>query len=399
MKVLQVHNHYRFRGGEDVMFEQIGAMLRENGHDVVVFERHSNVVQGVLGKLNAVASSIYSSESKRQVDAVLRTERPELVHIHNLYPLISPSILESCRDRATPVVMRCPNYRLVCPTGLHLRDGKHCTKCHNGHEYWCALTNCRGNALESAAVAIRNALVRKWGLIAENVTMFVPPSECVKRRLVEAGIPRERIRVVPNMVGVPQHTADPSQGTYVAFAGRLSAEKGAETFLSAAARLPHIPFRLAGEGELLPGLRRRAPENVTFVGQLPRHQLASFYGGARMSVVPSVWEEAFGLVAAESMAHGVPVIASNIGALPEIVDHGRTGLLFEPGNDELLAAQIAALWDAPEEGKEMGVRGREKVLREYARDVYYSRILGVYRDATGNNDIAGTSDLRVARPA
>ena len=399
MRLLQIHNHYRFRGGEDVMFEQICALLRENGHEVSVFERRSDTVQGLVGKLHAVGTSIYSPAAKRSVEALLKTARPELVHVHNLYPLVSPSILEACRDRCIPVVMRCPNYRLVCPTGLHLRNGNHCTRCHGGREYWCAITNCRGNIVESAAMALRNAMVRKWGLIASHVQMFVPPSACVKRRLVEAGIPADRIRVVPNTVGLPDTACDASRGSYVAFAGRLSAEKGADTFLRAAERLPHIPFRLAGEGDLHARLMEIAPTNVTFVGQLGRPELHDFYAGARMSVVPSVWEEAFGLVAAESMAFGIPVVASDIGALPEIIDRESTGMLFEPRNDEMLAEHIAALWSSPQRCRDMGMRGREKVQREYARDVYYKRILRVYHEVTGTNVDADTNEYRVATPA
>jgi glycosyltransferase involved in cell wall biosynthesis len=396
---MQVHNHYRFRGGEDVMFEQICALLWDHGHEVIVYERHSDSVVGLADKLRAVGTSVYSVAAKRSVNELLRTRRPDLVHVHNLYPLVSPSILEACRDRCVPVVMRCPNYRLLCPTGLQLRNGAHCTRCHGGREYWCALTNCRGNLVESAAMALRNAAVRTWGLIAENVQLFVPPSECVKRRLVEAGIPSERIRVVPNTVGLPSEASDASRGTYVAFAGRLSAEKGVDVFLRAAARLPHIPFRLAGEGDLLSNLRTEAPANVLFVGQLSRQKLGEFYAGARISIVPSVWEEAFGLVAAESMAHGIPVIASDIGALPEIVDRGRTGLLFEPRNDEALAERIDALWSSPRTCREMGIQGREKVEREYTREVYYERILRVYREVTGRKEDVDAKAYCIATPA
>lgn len=383
MKILQIHNHYRFRGGEDVMFEQICGILREKGHEVALFERHSSTVNGLFSKLYALGSGIYSLAAKNAVEQMLRVEAPDVVHVHNLYPLISPSVLEACKDFGAPVVMRCPNYRLVCPTGVHLRNGKHCDLCAGGREYWCALTNCRGNWIESGALSLRSIVVRNWGLIAKHVDLFVPPSHYVKQRLVESGIPERSIQVIPNTVRMPETAADPAAGRYVAFAGRLSEEKGADTVIEAARLLPRVSFRLAGEGHLLGALRSAAPANVEFVGQLDRRNLSRFYEGARMAVVPSVWHEAFGLVAAEAMAHGLPVIASRMGALPEIVAEHETGVLFNAQDGEQLAEAVDRLWSDPERCRAMGEAGRARVQREYTRDVYYERLLRAYGHALG----------------
>jgi glycosyltransferase involved in cell wall biosynthesis len=330
---------------------------------------------------------------------MLRAEAPDVVHVHNLYPLISPSVLEACKDFGVPVVMRCPNYRLICPTGVHLRDGRHCDLCAGGREYWCALTNCRGNWIESSALSLRSMVVRFYGLIGQNVDVFVPPSNFVKQRLIESGVREDRIRVIPNTVRVPENSTDPAAGRYVAFAGRLSEEKGAETVIAAAKRLPKIPFRIAGEGHLLGALQSTAPSNVEFVGQLDRRNLARFYEGARMAVVPSVWHEAFGLVAAEAMAHGLPVIASRMGALPEIVDEGETGILFDARDDEQLAEAIGHLWMDPELCRAMGGAGRAKVQREYTREIYYQRLLRVYGHALGWAETQSMRSPELARSA
>lgn len=385
MKILQVHNHYRFRGGEDNMFEHICAILREKSHAVETFERRSDSVEGLAGKLLAVGSSIYSARAKRDFVKLLDRFQPELVHIHNVFPLISPSILEACAAREIPVVMRCPNYRLICPTGLHLRNGKACNLCAGGREYMCALTNCRANLFESTAMGLRGILVRMHGLFQKHVGVFIPPSEAVKQRLIAAGFPASRIMVVPNTVSIPETACDPAAGEYVAFAGRLSEEKGVETLLAAAALLPDIPFVIAGTGALQRTLQPLAPANVQFVGQLHRAGLDAFYARARICVVPSVWHEAFGLVAAEASAMGLPVVASRMGALPEIVDEGETGLLFESGNGDDLARQLKELWASPDRCREMGKAGREKVRREYAHDVYYGRLMGVYERALGRS--------------
>ena len=383
MHFLHVHNYYRFRGGEDVMFERICALLRKNGHTVSTFERRSADIAGTIAKVRASISSAYSRSVKREVQNAIRDIRPDVMHVHNLYPLISPSALEACAEEGVPVVMRCPNYRLECPSGVLMRNGAICTRCSGGREHWCALTNCRGNLAESVAVAARNIATRMGGLFGTCVDVFVPPSEFVKSRLVAAGYPADRIRVVPNVVPLSGIFANPAEGAYVAFAGRLSEEKGIETLLHAAKRLPNIPFRIAGEGPLNNMLRTLASPNVTFTGQLTREQLSGFYATARLFIVPSRWYETFGLVAAEAMSYGLPVIASKMAGLAEIVDDGETGFHFPAGDAATLAARIEQLWTDPARCAAMGLAGRRKVEREYSEQTYYTRLMGVYAQALG----------------
>ncbi len=391
MKLLHIHNYYRFRGGEDVMFERICGILRAKGHEVATFERRSTEISGASGKLRAFATSAYSRAAKSEVKAALREHNPDVVHVHNLYPLISPSALEACAEEGVPVVMRCPNYRLECPTGVLMRKGKVCTLCSGGHEYMCALTNCRGNVAESIAFAARNMLARCGGLFQRCVDVFLPPSEFVKQRLIASGIASERITVVPNVVPLPEICADAGSGSYVALAGRFSEEKGIETLLHTAKRLPNIPIRIAGEGPMEPILRSLAPSNVTFVGQLTRDVLGRFYADARMCVVPSRWYEAFGLVAAEAMSFALPVIATNMAGLAEIVDNGVTGFHFAPGDAATLAAHIDRLWNDTALCSEMGAAGRRKVEREYSENTYYTRLMGVYGQAIRTKSAPATA--------
>lgn len=378
MRALHIHNHYRYRGGEDVMFERICGILRDNGHTVSTYERRSGDIAGIPSKIAVFASSAYSQSAKREVRAALREYRPDVVHVHNLYPLVSPSAFEACAEEGVPVVMRCPNYRLECPTGVLMRNGKVCTRCSGGKEYWCALTNCRGNLVESVAFAARNTMARVGGLFENCVDVFVPPSHFVKSRLMLAGFPAGKIRVIPNVVPLPESCANAGAGAYVALAGRFSEEKGIETLLHAAKRLPNVQVRIAGEGPLGGILRSLAPSNVAFVGQLSRAELAAFYADARMCVVPSRWYEAFGLVAAEAMSFGVPVISTNMAGLAEIVDDGVTGFHFAPGDSAALASHIERLWNDPALCTSMGMAGRRKVEREYNEQTYYTRLMAVY---------------------
>ncbi len=381
MKILQIHNWTRGGGGEDRMYEVIVRLLRKEGHEICVFERNSKDIRGLWGKVRALMEGMYSRSTRKAVALLLAAERPDVVHAHNLYPLISPSILLACRDAGVPVVKRCPDLRLTCPTALHLRKDAICELCCGGREYWCVLKNCRGSVPESVGYALRNAVARKWRLYRDNVTLYVASTEFIKRRLVGAGFPEERFVVVPNMVSVPDsYTNASGEGEYVAYAGRISPEKGINTLLTSA-RQTGLPVRLGGDYSGMSGLVKTAPANAQFIGHLSRDQLGSFYRNARFLVVPSVCFEAFGLVAAEAMSYGLPVIASRIGGLPEVVEDGVTGLLFEPGNAAELAEKMALLWSNPDLCRRMGQAGRRKAISEYSEDVYHRRLMIVYEKA------------------
>lgn len=381
MKIAHVHNYYRYRGGEDAMFERICQILRSCGHEVCVFTRRSEADPALVDKVRAFTKGIYSWEARDAFEGVLDQERPDLVHVHNLYPLISISVLDACRARGVPVVMRCPNYRLICPSGGLLRNGAICERCVGGREYQCALTNCRRNVMESVAYAARGMLAAHRDVFRRSVTMFVPPSEFVRQRLVRAGFAPARTAVIPNMVPLPERRTDPGRGRYVAYAGRIDAEKGVDTLLEAARLLPSVPVRIAGEGPLRRRLEAHSPRNVSFAGHLDDRPLAEFYAGARLCVVPSRWFEAFGLVAAEAMGYGLPVVAARMGGLPEIVEDGKTGVLFRAGDSVQLAHAIYSLWHDPERCRGYGLAGRAKVAREYCARRYYERLIPVYERA------------------
>lgn len=390
MKVLQVHNRYRFRGGEDAVFEGTIRLLNDHGVNAISFEKSSQgMEQGLARKVQALFSGIYSPQAAREMTALLQVERPDVVHVHNLFPLLSPSVLPACRKQGVPVVMTCHNFRLICPIGVHFRRGKVCEECRGGHELRCVFNNCRDNSFESTAYGVRSMLTRMSGLFKNNVTRFIAISEFLKRRLVEAGFPAERIDVVFNTVPIPESCADAGQGAYAAFTGRLSEEKGIETLLEAAALLPDVPVKIGGTGPIESALMALAPDNVEFVGMLDKPGLAAFYRNARALIVPSVWFETFGLVAAEAMANGVPVIASRIGALPELLRDGETGFLFEAGDPRDLAAKIRLLWDDADRARRMGAAGRERALKEFNEDTHFRRLAAVYERAiemskTGN---------------
>lgn len=382
MKILLVHNAYGRFSGEEAVVEGICSLLRSHGHDVIPFFRSSQEIANMpFGKVRAFFSGVYSFSSMKAMRKLLLGKRPDVVHIHNVFPLISPSILGECRKAGVPVVMTLHNYRLACPRGLHMIDGKICEKCRGGKEYWCVLRNCEDNLCKSFGYALRGYLGRRLRSFSDNVAVYTTMTEFHKERLISEGVPPERICVLTNMVSVNGQANSCATGEYIAFAGRVSREKGLDVLLAAAQKCRHVPFRIAGNHERMAQIVQAVPSNCSFLGHLTGSELQQFYKAARIVVVPSLCFETFGLTVAEAMAWGKPTICSAIGALTEIVDDGITGLLFEPGNVDDLADKIQYLWARPDACMQMGKAGRQKALREYSPEKYYERLMAVYRKA------------------
>jgi len=390
LNIAVVHNSYGAPSGEETAVNHLLELLVAEGHQTSVFTRSSEEIPTMaLGKVRAFFSGIYNPHAQHAFRRFLGETRPDVVHVHNVFPLISPSIFVECHRAKVPVVMSVHNYRLVCPNGLHLpkTDPRPCERCCGGHEYWCVLKNCEGSLLKSLGYALRNYIARKAQLFRANVSVYACLTEFQKRRLIVAGFPEDRMVVIPNMVPPAKGPSRAGAGDYVGFVGRVSPEKGIDVFVSAARRCPDIPFRVAGNNGGNSCVLREAPSNCTFLGHLSSNDLADFYAASRMAVVPSLWYEAFGLCAAEAQAHEKAVICSRMGALPEIVEDQVTGLLFEAGNVDDLTKKIRYLWERPNLCGRMGLAGQAKIRDEYSPEKYYQRIMAAYEQA-----------LRLGRP-
>lgn len=381
MRVLMAHNEYARPSGEEHAVQAIADLLGQRGHDVRWFLRSSSDIHAArFGQVRAFFSGIYSIRSRLEMGRILDREKMDIVQVQNLYPLLSASVLLACRKRGVPVVMRCPNYRLFCPTGLHLSRGRICKRCVGGRVWWCVLRNCEGGLLKSIGYAVRTAAAGLTGMIVDNVNVFVVLSQFQRQRFIAGGIDPDRVEVLPNMVNTPPGEQE-TRGDTIAFVGRLSPEKGIEDFVKAARALPDCKFAVAGETSRMPDLVLRAPRNVEFHGFIEGRKLDDFFRNARFLVFPSVWYEGFPNGVARAMGLRKPVIASRLGALPEIVDDGATGLLFEPGNADDLVEKIMHLWTHPDECRAMGRAGYEKVKREYSPDRCYRKLLAIYEKA------------------
>lgn len=388
MKVLLVHNAYGRVSGEEVVIDNLAALLAARGLDVHRFSRSSEEIETTrLGKIPAFFSGIHNPFSRRAFGRFLRKFRPHVVHIHNLYPLISPSILPECTAQGIPVVMTVHNFRLACPNGLLLSHGELCHRCLGGREYWCVLRNCENSIFKSTGYALRTAAARVLRRYYDHVNHFICLSAFQKDLLVKEGLPADRATVLPNPTRTLKYDKkmDPRQehsgmtgGGYVAYVGRLSPEKDILTLIEAARRLGDLQFKFAGSYHSMPGVLKQKPDNCAFLGQLDSEALAQFYRDARMIVFATRCYEGFPTVLLEAMSHGLPVVCSRIGGLPEIVEDGKTGLFYEPGNVDELADRINMLWHDTALCRELGEAGWRKVQEDYAADRLLDRLLGIY---------------------
>lgn len=381
MKILLIHNKYgKFSGEEAVVDSQI-RLLRAHGHKVVTYFRSSEELDELsLGKVRAFFTGFYNPKSIKEIKEVILKERPELVHIHNLYPLISPAILPMIKSLGIPIVMSVHNYRLICPNGLFFSQGEICERCNSGlHEWNCISRNCEGSIFKSSGYALRNFWSRKQGYYLDHIDAFICLTQFQKRKLVEAGFAEEKCHVIPNFYDglIEQESYADHKRTYVAYAGRFSEEKGIELLLRAAEKLPHVSVSLAGNHKNGYLDHFKIPENVHFVGMLGKSELNNFYKGAKFIVLTSIWYEGFPMVIPEAMVHSLPVVAPDLAGFPEIIGP-ENGLLYPKGDADALADAMDKLWNNPELCVQMGENAHQRVSDEFNRTTYYKSLLRIY---------------------
>ena len=300
MKVLHIFNSHRHGGGSDNAWADTIRLSRANGMEIEVFSRTSKSLSPTLrDKASAALSGIYAPGAVHAAAEAVTRYNPDLVHTHELYPLISPFVLKRVARMGIPIVHTCYDYRLTCPVATHYQHGAICHRCMGGREYWAVLNDCRDNRAESIAYAIRNAVARRFDLFRRYVSEFIVLTEFSRQWLIrELGIEPGRVTVNHCAIEIPATPADPGQGQYIAYAGRFVVEKGVELLVEAARRTG-LPVRLAGNAETHPAIRPGDP--VECVLTPTREDLTRFYREARLLVVPSLWYETFGIVAAEAM--------------------------------------------------------------------------------------------------
>lgn len=385
LRVLVAHNSYQQRGGEDSVVESEIALLRARGSDVVEYRRNNDECKG-MDQFDLAAQALWSRRSTTELAQLCVKARPDIVHVHNTFPLISPSLYWAAAEARVPVVQTLHNFRLMCLNGLFLRDNQVCEDCL-GHLPWRGvMRKCyRGERAASGVLAGVLTLHRGLATYRTKVSRYIALNDFCRQKFIEGGLPAERVVIKPNFVDFPAPEALPRQG--LLFVGRLSMEKGVQTLARAAALLPHACLRVAGEGpeaEIFDGLC-----NVTRLGSLSAGAVRQEMNRAVALVVPSIWYETFGLVIVEAFASGTPVLASRIGVLTDLVREGETGICFEPGNPQDLADKMSWILAHPDQMAQMGRNARARYEAEFSADKNYRLLMKIYTDVLDEREKRG----------
>lgn len=381
MRILSIHNNYQIRGGEDESRQAEERLLREMGHQVDVYEENNDRV-ATLNSAELAIRSIWSQEAYQIVQKQLRQSKNDLVHVQNFFPLISPSVYYAAQAEGVPVVQTLRNYRLICPNGLFFRDDRVCEDCLGKFiPYPGVIHACyRENRAATSAVVGMLAVHRTLQTWFKQVNSFISLSEFARQKFIEAGFPGEKILVKPNFVH-PDPGVGEGKGGYALYVGRLSVEKGLDILLAAWENLKSpIPLKIVGDGPLAQQVveaTKRLPK-VEWLGRKPMTEVYQLMGEAMFLIFPSKWYETFGRVAVEAFAKGTPVIASNIGAIAELVDTERTGLHFCPSDARDLAAQVEKILSAPQQLWHMRREARTEFETKYTARKNYSRLIEIY---------------------
>ena len=377
MNILVVHNFYKQAGGEDAVVDNEVELLRSHGHSVTLFGVNNDAIQGVWRRISALLGVVYNFRSKCALVKMLKDLRPDVVHVHNFFPLLSPSIFDACHEVGIPSVLTLHNYRILCPTAILYHDGKIDERSLHGHCWWTVPARVYRNSFVGSIGAACMVEFHRWrGTWETKVDRFIALTEFAKRKFVEGGLPAEKVEVKPNATRVDLKLPFNAKRHGALFVGRLSQEKGIEVLIDAWQAIEY-PLRVAGTGPM-GNFLDRAGDALMPLGSLTPKSVRSEMEKAAFLVMPSVWYETFGMVIIEAFAAGLPVIASNHGSMSEIVEEGETGLLFRAGDSLDLAAKVRWAVAHPDEMQKMGANARRVYEQKYTAEANYCSLMRVY---------------------
>jgi glycosyltransferase involved in cell wall biosynthesis len=420
MDVLQVNKFFYEKGGAERYFFSVSRALAERGHRLTHFsmlhprnflspydpffvdEQDYRREPSAGGLLTTGLSFIRSRQAARRLAALIAAHPPDIAHFHNIYHQITPSIIPVLKRAGVPMVMTLHDYKLICPNYCFFARGSFCDRCLGGRFHQAAMTRCNNGSFRRSLLLTVEAYYQKWSGVYQEIDLFLAPSRYIRDLFIRAGFEAERIRYLRSYVSAKEHSAagggdeeklDGLTDDYVLYFGRLSGEKGIGTLLDAMALNPGVPLVLAGDGPEADLLKARAEAQnlpVTFLGFVERPRLDEIIRRSRMVVQPSEWPENAPFTVLEAAFHGVPVIVSDMGGLPEQVEL-LGGAVFRCGDAAGLADRIAALWSDPGECRRIGAGAAEAMKRYYNQEMHLAELEKVYRELTGGSPPAGES--------
>ncbi len=413
MRILIVNYRYFISGGPERYMFNIKRILEEHGHEVIPFSVHSNknveteyekyFVEPIGGRdatyyreykktprviYQMLSRSIYSFEVKRAIQKEIREVKPDLVYILHFVNKLSPSVIRGAKQMGMPVVLRLSDYYLLCPQFGFLCRKQVCEECLTKGYRSCIRKRCVKGSLFTSMVRVLSMKIHEWLRVYEDVDAFITPSEFLKKKLVEHGFDRSKIICIPTFsiseISV-KRVEQSGSGSYGLYFGSISDGKGVDTIIRAYEKLPDHQLKIVGDDtteeaeRLKQYIREREMKNVEFLGFKGGVELENIVSRARFSIIPSMWYENLPNTALESFQQSKPVLASNIGSLPELVEDGWNGYLFEPGNADELVEKIRLL-DSDDKVKEQGHNSRIRFEERFMAEEHYEALMRLFRD-------------------
>jgi len=403
MHVLMVHNKYLQPGGEDISTEAELTLLKDNGIDVETLYVSNEQIKEI-GKVKTSLRAVWSQEIYEEVLKRLSETHFDVVHAQNFFPLVSPSIYYAAKKKKVAVVQTLSNYRLFCPNAILFRKGRPCEDCLNRRTAWPGVVHAcyRRSHLGSGVVAamlLTHHVLRTW---TSKVDAYVALTDFALRKFAEAGFPRDKLFIKPNFVH-PDPGLKNRAGEYALYVGRLSEEKGLRVLLAAWGMVRSwIPLLIAGDGpmrkEMAAETEAKGLQSVELLGHVSPSEVVTLMHGARLLVVPSVWYEGFPRTIAEAFACGLPVVASRLGSMEEIIADGENGLHFTPGDASELAEKVEWAWTHPAEMEAMGHAARAEYETKYTAERNYGLLMQIYQRAIKTHRALRTPQRELSFP-
>lgn len=374
MNILIIHNYYSVKGGEEYIVELQKKLFEQNNHNVFIYSRdYKELDKWFLGRIWGTFTSIYNPRSIKELKRILSENKIEIAILHNLLPIISPCIIPILKKNGVEIIQTVHNYRLLCPTGIFFNKGRICEKCTTGIREWnCFTNNCNKNLFSSLSFSIRSYFIRKMNYY-HKIDRFLTISDFQKNKLINNGFPEDKINTLPNTIEIKNYDIDVESKNYIGFVGRLSYEKGIFDFIEIANQMPKYNFKVAGA--MTKDLNNiTIPNNLEFLGFLNPKELDEFYLTCKVILVLSKWYEPFGLVNLESMLRGTPIIAYDIGAIPEIIENGKEGFVIKQGGINDVILHIEYMYKNKDKYEIMVANSIDKINR-FSTQIYYTSLI------------------------
>jgi glycosyltransferase involved in cell wall biosynthesis len=388
MKILLIHNQYKQKGGEDVVFKAESSLLKEKGHTVYEYKISNDNLktESLFDKIKVGINTIWSVKSYREIKKLIKEIQPDVVHIHNTFPQLSPSIYWAVKSLNIPVVQTLHNYRLTCANGLLYRNSKICEECVKRGKYSALKHKCyRGSFLATLPLVIMFYLHKIIGTYKNKVDLYITLTNFAKNMMIESGLPEDKIKVKPNFVNInfnkTIYTDINKRKKQFVFVGRIVKEKGIDLLLEAFDQnIEDFDLVVIGEGPERENLQRKYRKNkrIKWYGQLNNDEVLEEISKSYSLVMPSKLYETFGMVVIEAFSVGTPVIVPNHAGFPDIISPNENGYLFQPNDLTDLALKMKKIIALNNNWNEFSKNALKSYEKYYTSEKNYQYLMDIY---------------------